>query len=51
MTHLIVGKQTEKCIDMGPLVDASQLRSVTEYVDEARREGAQVRSRIQEQII
>merc|ERR1719204_807220 len=24
MDHLIVGKQTEKCIDMGPLVDESQ---------------------------
>ena len=42
MTHLRVGDSLEKIMDVGATIDESQLKSVEEYVESARREGAQV---------
>lgn len=42
MTHLRVGDNLDKAVDMGALVDQSQLTSVEEYVESARQEGAEV---------
>ena len=43
MTHLRLGDSLDKAIDMGALVDQSQIKSVSEFVDIARQEGAEVR--------
>ncbi|XP_066265133.1 aldehyde dehydrogenase family 16 member A1-like [Branchiostoma lanceolatum] len=42
MSHLRVGDNLDKCIDMGALVDESQMKTIKEYVEEARKEGAEV---------
>ncbi|KAI8506700.1 hypothetical protein Bbelb_151410, partial [Branchiostoma belcheri] len=42
MNHLRVGDSLDKCIDMGALVDESQMKTIKEYVEEARKEGAEV---------
>ncbi|ELT96808.1 hypothetical protein CAPTEDRAFT_177352 [Capitella teleta] len=42
MTHLRVGDSLDKTMDMGALVDESQMRTVKEYVESARQEGAEV---------
>lgn len=43
MSHLRLGHCLDKTIDMGAVVDESQLKSVEELVQSARLEGAQVR--------
>ena len=42
MTHMRVGNQLDKAIDMGALVDQSQMRTISEFVQSARDEGADV---------
>ena len=42
MTHLRVGSQLDKAVDMGALVDQSQMRTISEFVQSARDEGADV---------
>ena len=42
MGKLRVGKPLDKAIDMGAVVDRSQLDSVSAFVEEAKAEGAQV---------
>ncbi|CAH1799054.1 unnamed protein product [Owenia fusiformis] len=42
MTHLRVGNGMDKVIDMGAVVDESQRKTIDEYVEEARKEGAEV---------
>ncbi|KAM3923300.1 aldehyde dehydrogenase family 16 member A1 [Leptodactylus fuscus] len=42
MSHLRVGDSLDKCIDMGALVDESQKKTISEFVEEARSEGAEV---------
>ncbi len=43
MTHLRLGDSLDKAIDMGPIVDASQKKSIDAYVQKAKEEGAEVR--------
>ena len=42
MTHLRLGDSLDKGIDMGPIVDASQKKSIDSYVQKAKVEGAEV---------
>ena len=42
MTHLRIGDSLDKGIDMGAIVDPSQRKSIDEYVQKARKEGADV---------
>lgn len=42
MSHLRVGNPLDKAVDMGAVVDQSQLDTIGEYVEEARAEGAEV---------
>ena len=42
MSHLRVGSSLDKTMDMGAIVDESQLKSIEEFVQEAREEGAEV---------
>ena len=42
MGRLRVGDSLDKCMDMGPIVDASQVKSIDRYVQQAREEGAEV---------
>ena len=42
MGRLRVGDSLDKCIDMGPIVDASQVKSIDHFVQQARQEGAEV---------
>ena len=42
MTHLRLGDSLDKGIDMGAIVDPTQRKSIDEYVQQARREGAEV---------
>jgi len=42
MTKLRLGHSLDKAVDMGPIVDASQRRTIEEYVEGARQEGAEV---------
>ena len=42
LTHFRVGSSLDKAMDMGAIVDESQLATVAEYVDSARNEGAEV---------
>ena len=42
MTHLRLGDSLDKGIDMGPIVDASQKKSIDSYVQKAKEEGAEV---------
>lgn len=43
MSQLRVGDSLDKAVDVGALVDESQRRTVEEYVEQARQEGAEVR--------
>ena len=43
MKHLRVGTSLDKCIDMGAIIDEGQKKSVEQFVEEARAEGAEVR--------
>lgn len=42
VNNLRVGDPLDKCVDMGALVNATQLASVTGFVEEAKKEGARV---------
>ena len=42
MDKLRVGAPLDKAVDMGAVVDASQLATVQEFVEDARAEGAEV---------
>ena len=42
MGRLRVGDSLDKCMDMGPIVDASQVKSIDRYVQQAKEEGAEV---------
>ncbi|KAK6170273.1 hypothetical protein SNE40_018701 [Patella caerulea] len=42
MSHLRLGDSLDKAIDMAAIVDESQKRSIDEYVQSARQEGAEV---------
>ena len=42
MQKLRLGDSLDKALDMGAIVDESQRRSIQEYVDDARKEGAEV---------
>ena len=42
LTHYRVGNSLDKAIDMGAIVDESQRKTIDEYVEDARREGAEV---------
>ena len=42
MKHLRLGHSLDKCIDMGPIVDESQRKSIDEFVQHAKSEGAEV---------
>ena len=42
MKHLRLGHSLDKCIDMGPIVDESQRKSIDEFVQDAKNEGAEV---------
>ncbi|XP_057312854.1 aldehyde dehydrogenase family 16 member A1-like [Hydractinia symbiolongicarpus] len=42
MKHLRVGNSLDKCVDIGAIVDDSQRKSVDEYVEDAKKEGAEV---------
>lgn len=42
MEHLRVGNSLDKTVDMGALVDESQRKTITEFVEEAQAEGAEV---------
>lgn len=42
MTHLRLGDSLDKSIDMGPIVDPSQKKSIDAYVQKAKEEGAEV---------
>ena len=42
LSHFRVGDSLDKVVDMGAIVDESQRKSIEEYVEEARKEGAEV---------
>ena len=42
MKHLRLGHSLDKCIDMGPIVDDSQRKSIDEFVQHAKGQGAEV---------
>jgi aldehyde dehydrogenase (NAD+) len=42
MSKLRVGDSLDKCMDMGPVVDESQVKTIEEYIQIARDEGASV---------
>ncbi len=42
MTHLRLGDSLDKSVDMGPIVDASQKKSIDSYVQKAKEEGGEV---------
>lgn len=42
MKHLRVGTSLDKCVDMGAIIDESQRKSIEEYVEEAKKEGAEI---------
>ncbi|KAK3096828.1 hypothetical protein FSP39_003725 [Pinctada imbricata] len=42
LTHFRVGDSLDKGMDMGAIVDESQRKSIDEYVEDARKEGAQI---------
>lgn len=43
LTHFRLGDSLDKTIDMGAIVDETQKQSIEEFVEEARKEGAEVR--------
>ncbi|XP_066935468.1 aldehyde dehydrogenase family 16 member A1-like isoform X2 [Clytia hemisphaerica] len=42
MKHLRVGNSLDKCVDMGAIIDEGQRKSVEQFVEEARAEGAEI---------
>ena len=42
MSHLRVGDSLDKAIDVGAIVDEAQRKTVDDYVEQARKEGAEV---------
>ena len=42
MSHLRVGDSLDKAVDVGAIVDESQRKTVENYVEQARQEGAEV---------
>ena len=42
LSHFRIGDTLDKAIDMAAIVDESQRKSVAEFVDEARAEGAEI---------
>ena len=42
MTHLQLGHCLDKGIDMGAIVDPSQKKSIAVFVEEAKKQGAEV---------
>ena len=42
LTHFRLGDSLDKAVDMGAIVDESQRKSIDEYVESARQEGAEV---------
>lgn len=42
MTHLRLGHCLDKGIDMGAIVDPSQKKSIAAFVEEAKKQGAEV---------
>ena len=42
MSRLRVGNSLDKAVDIGAIVDESQRKTVEEYVEQARKEGAEV---------
>jgi len=42
MTHLRVGDSLDKSVDMGAIVDPTQRKSIDEYVQQAKQDGAEV---------
>lgn len=46
MGRLRVGDSLDKCMDMGAIVDASQMKSIDKYVQQAKEEGAEVLHRV-----
>ena len=42
MKTLRVGPSLDKCIDMSAIIDESQRKSIEQFVEEARRDGAEV---------
>ena len=42
MTHLRLGDSLDKGIDMAAIVDPSQRKTIDEYVQKAKKEGAEV---------
>ena len=47
MGRLRVGDSLDKCVDVGPIVDASQMKSIDKYVQQAKQEGAEVNASVQ----
>lgn len=43
LSHFRVGCGQDKAVDMGAIVDESQRKTIDQYVEEARAEGAEVR--------
>lgn len=43
LTHFRLGDSLDKAIDMGAIVDETQKVSIDEFVEDARKEGAEVR--------
>lgn len=46
LTHFRVGNNLDKTMDMGAIVDESQRKSIEEYVEEAKKEGAEVQCKV-----
>lgn len=42
LTHFRIGHSLDKTIDMGAIVSASQLQTITDFVEEARQDGAEI---------
>merc|ERR1719169_136084 len=42
MSKLRVGDSLDKCMDMGPVVDETQVKTIEEYIQIARDEGASI---------
>ena len=42
MSHLRLGDSLDKSIDMGPIVDESQRKSIEDFILKAKEEGAEV---------
>lgn len=42
MSHLRLGDSLDKSIDMGPIVDESQRKTIEDFILKAKEEGAEV---------